>query len=158
MKAVKWITLAGILIMLLLSAGTVAAQEGEPTDDEVNAIAGELYCPVCPNEPLDVCQTQACVQWRNVIREKLAEGWSEEQIKQHFVDQYGARVLASPPAKGFNILVYILPPLAFILGVVILVRAVRSWRTSGEVDAAESVVGDDPYLAQMEEELRKQAG
>lgn len=155
MKRIRWLSLIAILLLAVVSAGAVAAQEDEPTDDDVNAIARELYCPVCPNEPLDVCQTQACEQWREVIREKLAEGWGEEQIKQYFVDQYGARVLPAPPAQGFNLLAYILPPIAFIAGVYILFRAIRSWRAASEAPAPEPITDDDPYLARMEEELRK---
>ena len=41
---------------------------------EVNAIASQLYCPVCESTPLDVCPTEACRQWRDVIRTMLTEG------------------------------------------------------------------------------------
>ena len=84
-----------------------------PSDDDVNAVSKELYCPVCENIPLDVCETKACEQWRELIREKLADGWSEEQIKDYFVLQYGDRVLSEPPRRGFNWLVYILPGALF---------------------------------------------
>jgi cytochrome c-type biogenesis protein CcmH len=42
----------------------VFAQQPTPSDDQVNAIARQLYCPVCENTPLDVCPTTACHQWR----------------------------------------------------------------------------------------------
>ena len=48
---------------LALTYGAAFAQEATPipvTDDQVNAIAHDLYCPVCENTPLDVCGTQAC--------------------------------------------------------------------------------------------------
>jgi len=136
------------------------ADPGTPTDDQVNAIAKEMYCPVCENVPLDVCGTQACAQWRALIREKLEEGWSEEQIKQYFVDQYGARVLATPPASGLNWLVYVVPPIAFLVGAFILYRGIQSWRQieSDEEDPQEIVdtpVADDDYMARLEEELRR---
>ena len=94
--------LVGLFFLMLFGVANAHAQDDPPTDDEVNAIAGELYCPVCENIPLDVCPTQACEQWRATIREKLEIGWNDEQIKQYFVDQYGARVLATPPAQGLN--------------------------------------------------------
>ena len=80
-----------------------------PTDDDVNAVAKQLFCPVCENIPLDTCGTAACEQWRGIIREKLSEGWTEDQIKNYFVEQYGDRVLAEPPAQGFNWVVYLVP-------------------------------------------------
>ena len=142
------------VLTLLLLPGAVAAQGGEPTDDEVNAIAKQLYCPVCENIPLDVCPTQACAQWREIIRQKLAEGWTEDQIKQYFVDQYGDRVLATPPARGLNWLVYILPPAVIVLGAYILFRAVRGWRQPSVADAPfPATAPEDPYVARLEEEL-----
>lgn len=144
-------------VAALLAIGTrVAAQGTSPTDDEVNAIAKQLYCPVCENIPLDVCPTQACAQWRETIRQKLAEGWSEQQIKDHFVEQYGARVLATPPAEGLNWLVYVLPPVAFLVGAVVLGRALRSWRRAAATAPAAPAAppaSDDPYVRRLEDEL-----
>jgi cytochrome c-type biogenesis protein CcmH len=144
------------VLTLLLLPGTVAAQGGEPTDDEVNAIAKQLYCPVCENIPLDVCPTQACAQWREIIRQKLVEGWTEDQIKQYFVDQYGDRVLATPPARGLNWLVYVLPPVVIVLGAYVLFRAVRGWRQPPVTEApVPSTAPEDPYIVRLEEELEK---
>ena len=55
------------------------------------------------------------------------EGWSEARIKQYFVDQYGARVLAEPPPAGLNWLVYVLPPVIILAGAFLLFRALRTW-------------------------------
>jgi cytochrome c-type biogenesis protein CcmH len=163
------ITLYAFLFALVLSTLGVAAasaQASTPTDDEVNAIARQLYCPVCENTPLDVCPTDACREWREEIRKLLAEGKSEEQIKQYFVDYYGARVLAEPPRQGFNWLVYVVPPIVIVAGIFILFRALRGWSQASGVEAA---LGDgtgageaeaplpsqDEYVARLEEELKK---
>jgi cytochrome c-type biogenesis protein CcmH len=114
------------LVVESISARPAFAQD-PASDDEVNAIAKQLYCPVCENTPLDVCPTEACRQWRELIREQLADGQTEEQIKQYFVDNYGARVLAEPPRSGLNWLVYLLPPAIILLGAFILFRALRAW-------------------------------
>ncbi len=144
------------LLMVAVTAGTALAQEDQPTDDEVNEVAKGMYCPVCPNEPLDVCSTQACIQWRGTIREKLAQGWSKEQIEDYFVAQYGDRVLATPPATGLNWAIYVLPPIAFIAGAVILAGAVRSWRKPSELEMDGAVeTPEDPYVDRVEEELQR---
>ncbi|UCD99081.1 MAG: cytochrome c-type biogenesis protein CcmH [Chloroflexota bacterium] len=149
------------IVASLASVSTVFAQEvpaSGPTDDEVNAVAKQLYCPVCENIPLDVCPTQACAQWRELIREKLAEGWTEDQIKTYFVNQYGDRVLAAPPARGLNWLVYIIPPLVLIAGIYILYRALKSWRQASPILAQESQPAEEPgdeYVARIEDELRR---
>lgn len=144
-----------VLVLALVQVFAAAAQGPTPSDDEVNAIAKQLYCPVCPNEPLDTCSSLACVQWRDIIREKLAQGWDADQIKQYFVEQYGDRVLATPPARGWNWLVYVLPPLAFLVGLFVLIRAMRSWARATEASLPEQIDKDDPYIARVEEELRK---
>jgi cytochrome c-type biogenesis protein CcmH len=128
-----------------------------PTDDQINAIARGLYCPVCENIPLDVCPTQACAEWRALIGEKLAEGWSERQIKDYFVDQYGDRVLATPPPRGLNWLVYVVPPLAILAGAYVLYRALKIWKQPASLEQADSLGSDvsDEYIARLEEDLRR---
>jgi cytochrome c-type biogenesis protein CcmH len=143
------------LLLLLLSVSAQAQQE-QPSDDEVNAIAKGLYCPVCENVPLDVCPTLACKQWRETIREKLALGWTQGQIEDYFVAQYGDRVLASPPPGGLNWLVYVLPPLAFVAGAFILAQAVRSWRPKA-AEVVQPSAESDPYRQLLEEELSRRA-
>jgi cytochrome c-type biogenesis protein CcmH len=159
----KRITFLFILVLLLAGLATVSvsAQGSTPTDDEVNAIAKQLFCPVCENTPLDVCPTEACRQWRDLIRLKLAEGWTEDQIKQYFVDNYGARVLSEPPRTGFNWLVYIVPPVLIGVGALILFMAFRSWRkldtelVEADAGSGKTEAPDDAYIAQLEEELRQ---
>jgi len=153
-------------ILAALLTFPVAAQGRVPTDDEVNAIAKQLYCPVCENVPLDVCGTQACTQWRDLIRKMLAEGKSEEEIKQYFVDNYGARVLSEPPREGLNWLAYIVPPLVILAGAAFLVRALgRMKKTAAAAPAQGDALSQskgppneapaDDYVARLEEEVRK---
>lgn len=149
------------LVLASLNYQPARAQEPTPSDDEVNAVAKQLYCPVCENTPLDVCPTEACRQWRDLIRQQLADGWTEDQIKQYFVDNYGARVLAEPPRTGLNWLVYILPPAIILAGAFILFRALRAWTkpatasaASGESEA-KPAAEDHDYIARLEEELKK---
>ncbi len=161
----------GLLFLLAAVALTVTAtaraQTAEPppglppTDDQVNAIAKNMYCPVCENVPLDVCPTLACQQWRDQIREKLVEGWTEEEIHDYFVLQYGDRVLAAPPRTGLNWLIYIGPWVLIAAGVVMVTRLLLRLRpasadkaplppaTPGVTDESEE------YRARLEAELKR---
>ncbi len=150
------------LIGLLSIFPGVALAQSEtpriPSDDEVNAIARNMFCPVCENTPLDVCPTQACAEWRDLIREKLAEGWNEKQIQDYFVDQFGDRVLAQPPARGINWLIYIIPPLIFLAGAFILYRSIRSMRLNAKQpgDVKVEQLQQDEYIERIENELKNQ--
>jgi cytochrome c-type biogenesis protein CcmH len=144
------------MLALVLGAAPAWAQEPTPSDDEVNAVARGLYCPVCENVPLDVCPTQACTQWRATIREKLTLGWSDQQIKDYFVAQYGDRVLASPPPRGLNWLVYLLPPLVIAGAGFLLWQTMRRWQKAAAATPAAPAPSDqDPYIQRMEEELKR---
>ncbi|MCZ2128342.1 MAG: cytochrome c-type biogenesis protein CcmH [Anaerolineales bacterium] len=142
-------------------AQSARAQETTPSDDEVNAIAKHLYCPVCENTPLDVCPTEACRQWRELIRQMLAEGKSEQEIKDYFVANYGARVLAEPPRAGVNWLFYLVPPILILGGAFALFSAFRAWMKPkvAESDSGREAAGasssDDEYVRRIEEELKK---
>jgi len=169
-KKILALSLLAFLFSIISLHPTVRAfaQQPTPSDDEVNAIASQLFCPVCENTPLDVCPTTACHQWRELIRQMLADGKSPTEIKQYFVDYYGARVLAEPPAAGLNWLVYVVPPLAFLAGAVLLFQAFRVWRKSPKavqavnppapIDGTAPVSAaptDDKYISRLEKELKK---
>jgi cytochrome c-type biogenesis protein CcmH len=156
MKKILSITLL-ILILASASASVVFAQDGFPTDDDVNKIAKQLYCPVCESTPLDVCPTEACRQWRDVIRTMLTEGKSEAEIKQHFATQYGIRVLNVPPNPW---LTYFVPGVVILIGAALLFRGFQLWKKplvaeSVSKEAEAEPVQQDEYLAKMEAELKR---
>src|SRR6266508_775663 len=155
------ITFYALLLTLILAGlwtGPAFAQGPTPTDNDVNRIAKQLYCPVCESTPLDVCPTEACRQWRELIRTMLADGKSEAEIKQYFVEHYGARVLAEPPNR---LVIYLVPAVAILLGAFILFRGFQMWMkpSTTKADAAnaeqEEKPAQDPYVARLEEELKK---
>lgn len=135
------------------------------TMDEVNAIAYRLYCPVCPNERLDSCQTVACAEWRATIAQQLTEGRTEPEIRAYFVERYGERVLGTPESPTlYGLSVYVPVALAALLlagGVFTFARWRRGKRAfphpnpppAGE-RANHSEGTDDPYRAMLERDLR----
>ena len=118
-----------IEIMAIMVSSVNAQSQPTPSDDEVNSVAGQIYCPVCENVTLDVCSTTACAQWRELIREKLAQGMTPDQIKDYFVQQYGDRVLAVPPRTGLNWTLYLLPIFIFVVALLLTVRHILSSRS-----------------------------
>jgi cytochrome c-type biogenesis protein CcmH len=158
-----------IAFLATLFASPVLAQDPTPSDDEVNKIAKQLFCPICQSTPLDVCPEEACRQWRELIREMLAQGKSEAEIKQYFVEHYGPQVLNEPPNR---LLTYAVPIAAFLLGAFMLYRGFHVWKrpmATGSGSVTKSRVDDrrngrndanpaqDPYIAKLEEELKKRS-
>jgi cytochrome c-type biogenesis protein CcmH/NrfF len=162
---VSWRTwrLGGLILFLVLFALPVFAQEamddGEVTADEVNAVAQRLYCPVCPNERLDACQTQACASWREDIRRQLEEGQSEEQIVADFVARYGERAAGTPldpTLRGLSLYTpYVIAVLALVLAVITFMRWRRRSTTAPAAPNSAAKAEDDPYRSMLEQDLKE---
>lgn len=127
-SAFRFLLLVLLPVLVLALAGPLSAQGGV-TDDEVNEVAKDLYCPVCESTPLDVCPTQACADWRELIRTQLSEGASKQDVLEYFARQYGDGVLANPPRRGVSLVVlWVLPVLGILLGLLLFGRLLRSLR------------------------------
>lgn len=157
-----------LLVIFLIVVVPASAQDSGRivTDDDVNAIAKELYCPICESTPLDVCATQACADWREVIRTKLGEGQTEEEINAYFLDQYGPRALAEPPRTGVTQLLWILPFLIVITGIIVFYRYMRGATAKNDPELAvlapdtksgssDDEPSDKDYRSKIERELRE---
>jgi cytochrome c-type biogenesis protein CcmH len=156
-----------LLLALLLISGTAAAQ-GEVTADDVNAIAKQLFCPVCENEPLDQCGTKACQDWRAEIKLQLEQGATEQDIKDDFQRRYGDRVLSEPPREGTNWILWLLPVAFVVFGGIWFARYLRQLQTvrtepapvvstpSSDMTVQTPAVNvpKDDYVARIEDELR----
>ncbi len=157
------IPLACLMLALLLTAacGGSSNESGTYTPEELEAVAysidRSLICPVCPAETIDQAQVQLAKQMRALVREKLAEGWTREQILDLFVESYGEDVLASPPKSGFNLLVWVVPPVGVLGALVLLVSVVAAMRrttaSNKEVTAQPSDGELEPYLSMVDQEL-----
>lgn len=156
-KTLKILSLLAALFASLVIISVVYAQERIPTDDDVLRVAKKLYCPVCPNTPLDVCETKACQDWRAQIRDQLTKGWTEQQIIDYFVAQYGERVLAEPQRKGFTSLVWFLPLIVVLVGLGVVVEILRNWRKQKPVPVAAVSTSQIPaaVLKKIESEIQE---
>ncbi len=143
----RLILLLAVLLSTVLPVHPARAQVPTPSDDEVNRIASQLYCPICDNLSLDVCPLEACQQWRDLIREQLAQGWSEREIKDYFIAQYGDQVSGEPPRRGLNWVLYLAPPIivlgAFALLVANLKRPARQAPAERGVPGSQAIEPDD---------------
>jgi cytochrome c-type biogenesis protein CcmH len=146
-----------LLIMACSSIKGVPLTPQERLEERAYAIDKTLICPVCPGETINQSRVELAEQMRAIVREKLAEGWSDNQIRQFFVDRYGPSVLAEPPRRGFTLAVWILPPVAFLAaagGLIILLKAMS--KPAGRASQAHATrEGDEslePYLSMVDSE------
>jgi cytochrome c-type biogenesis protein CcmH len=154
--------LFGVLIVMcvpLLAVIQVSAQTPVPvTANDVNRVAATLYCPVCQNVPLAVCETQACEQWREEIRGLLGQGYTDEQIRQRFVQEYGQKTVGLPTnGTTFALTVYLPYALVAAIGVLLTLMLVvwqRRQKSAPEL-SPETPPASDPYYQRLEDEIKR---
>jgi cytochrome c-type biogenesis protein CcmH len=143
--------------MLLLTLSGVSAQDqpSTVTDDQVNAIAHKLYCPVCENITLDTCGTAACADWRDEIRLMLEQGMDEQAITDDFVRRFGDRVVGTPQDPILRGISLLTPVLLIGAGLLAAFGLFLGWRRSNRQVAAVNVssTSDSPYRDMLEKDL-----
>lgn len=126
-------------------------------EQHATALNKAIMCPICPGESIDQAQNTLALQMRGIVRDKLADGETDEQIKQFFVERYGPSVLLEPPRQGFSLTAWVVPPLAVTAGVGMYFMALRIMRRTARgkdsIDAArdrDSDSGLERYYARIE--------
>lgn len=150
-----------IMVSLLVSL-PVAAQGQEPTIEEINEVARDLWCPLCNGVRLDVCELRACDQMRDTISDQLKEGKSKTEIKDYFIEKYGVIVLGEPPRQGINLLPWLLPFIVLILGGGYLAYLGRRWTRRAQPASASAAdkpstasPSNDKFMRQVDEDLKR---
>ena len=119
-KSIRFFSIISFLILISCIIPT------EHTKDDLNIkLEKEIMCPVCDGQTLDQSQSLIAEDMKNSIKEKIAEGYNEEEIKNYFVDRYGENVVADPSTTGFNLLAYLVPILGLILSILIFTFYIR---------------------------------
>ena len=154
-----------LLVGVLLVGVPAAFAQDTITDDEVNAVAKKLYCPVCENIPLDTCGNAACDDWRYEIRLQLEQGMSEEAIVDDFIARFGERVVGTPKDPVLRAVSLITPWLLAVLMVGVVGWTFVQWGKQGKAAAEAAQVDnpagaapdDDDYRAWLERDLKGDA-
>jgi cytochrome c-type biogenesis protein CcmH len=116
----------GVLALIVATAMAATAGTATAKTSYLSAV-DDFMCVVC-HEPLSVSQSPEAFQERQYIRQLIAQGKTRKEIQNDMVEQYGPAVLARPPANGVNLLVYIIPPVVLIVGIIVLAVFLPRWR------------------------------
>ena len=141
------------LILILFWAAAVFGAENGADEAMVRDIEDHLIAPCCWTQPISQHESAVAVQMRQEVRSMVAAGMSREEIMDHFVSQYGERVLATPRPEGFNRLVYLLPWIVLVFGVWLLFILLKKLRTSAPA-ASQTPSLDNRYASLVEKELK----
>jgi cytochrome c-type biogenesis protein CcmH len=120
---------AGTPIPAVSPAGPAMVPVGQDTafDNRARMVNMQLRCPVCQGASIQESPSAEATAMKEIVRERLSAGESEDEIKAYFVSRYGDWILLAPPAHGINILVYILPVVLLAAGGFFVYRTAKSW-------------------------------
>jgi cytochrome c-type biogenesis protein CcmH len=134
----------GVAIMAIVAALASQAAAATPRAS-LSDIELDVMCVSC-HEPLALAQSPQAESERAYIRGLIAQGMTKPQIERQLVAQYGPSVLGKPPAHGFNLTVYVLPPALLLAGAAILAIALPRWRRRTRAAAAKAPRTSGPTL------------
>ena len=140
---------AVMLAALLVLAGQALAIDTEAAfDDPVlqhryENINRELRCLVCQNQTIADSNATLAQDLRREVREMIAAGKTDDEIREFMIERYGDFVLYRPRMSAQNFLLWAAPALLLLIAAVVLVRVVR--RRAQETDIEET---DGPEAGQ----------
>jgi cytochrome c-type biogenesis protein CcmH len=140
---------APALAALVLAAPALAS--GRPS---AAAIETKLVCPVC-HETLDQSTAPVAQEMKALIRKRIAQGWTEKQILDEMVRNFGPGVLSTPAKHGFDLLAWVLPLGGVLAGAVVLGLGARHWTRAPAAPAPPETELDPETERRIDEELER---
>jgi cytochrome c-type biogenesis protein CcmH/NrfF len=92
---------------------------------EARQLERQLVAPCCWRQQVAVHDSAIAREIRQDIRVRLARGETPQHVRDAYVRQYGVAILVEPPASGYGLPLYILPPVVLLLTGALLVVVVR---------------------------------
>ncbi|WP_426573680.1 cytochrome c-type biogenesis protein [Aquihabitans sp. McL0605] len=144
-----WIAMA-VVVLIALAVGTLG--QAPPTDAErAQNVAETIRCPSCKSQSVASSDTPASQGVRALIKQRIAVGDSDEEIRDFVASRYGRQILLDPSGSGFGTLVWALPVIFVIVAIAGLIYRFRDYRPSsrGVTQADRDLVavaldGEDP--------------
>lgn len=120
-----------VLVMILAASPLWAVLPDEILSDpaleaRARAITATLRCPVCQGESIDDSSAPISRDLRLVVRERLVDGDTDEQVLDYVTARYGEFVLFKPRMTGSGLLLWLAGPLMLVLGGIIAFAMTRT--------------------------------
>ncbi len=146
-RAVRRLAAVALILIAVLPAAAQAFT--------VNDVAEQVRCPTC-NTPLNVSNAPVALDMKAYIQTKIDAGWTQQQIIDGLVDEFGRGVLATPPKSGFDLIAWVVPGIVVLIGLAAIPIVTRAWARRDRPDAAAAgPPPTDEEAQRLEEELRR---
>ena len=118
-----WVLAAVVLVTGALASEAPSASANPALEARMMVLAAELRCLVCQNQTIADSHAGLALDLRQQIREMLAKGMTEDQIRSYMTERYGDFVLYNPPFKASTVVLWVGPAVLMVgaLGALVLV-------------------------------------
>ncbi|NVK17161.1 MAG: cytochrome c-type biogenesis protein CcmH [Methylocystaceae bacterium] len=134
-----------IFVLAALIAVNVSALAVEPDEilddpaleERAREVSKDVRCVVCQNQSIDDSNSGIAKKMRILVRERIKEGDSNQQVIDYLVSRYGDFVLLKPPVKTKTLFLWFGPALMVVLGLIgIIFYYRRRSKETGETTGA----------------------
>ena len=150
MSFLRPVMLAMVLVPLIVISASAVFIEKKLEDPAQEArardISGEIRCLVCQNQSILDSNADLAKDLRQIVRERIALGETDDEVRAFLVERFGDWVLLDPPFKMTTLFLWLGPALIFLLGAFAMLVFLRS--RNREVD------GEKPIKLSAEEEAK----
>ena len=148
----QWRWLSWVLVTIVSVAALVIAATGasgpQSEGERVSELAATIRCPQCRGQSVAESNVAIAREIRADIRARVADGQSDDEVRQAYIDRFGRSVVLTPDASGLSGLVWIVPVVAAALATLAVVFAFARWRSeTGEF--AEATDDDRALVAEL---------
>jgi cytochrome c-type biogenesis protein CcmH len=126
-------------ILCIAAAADPADRLPDPAQEaRARHLFQDIRCLVCQNESIDDSEAELAGDLRRTVREQVAAGRSDAEIKHYLVDRYGEFVLMTPAFSWTNLALWGGPFLVVVLGAGLLVGRLRNRSADAELSPEEA--------------------
>jgi cytochrome c-type biogenesis protein CcmH len=142
-----------LAVVALMLAAPALGSNAHPTQSELET---ELVCPVC-HETLDESTAPVAQDMKALIRKRIAQGWTKQQILDEMVANFGPGVLTTPATHGFDLIAWVLPIGGALVGALLLAGGAWYWsRGRARPESSPTEPALDPEVERrIDEELAR---
>ncbi len=120
-----------LVLVTVLAAAVCPGPAGAQQTERAKNLGKRLICMCGCNQILTACNHVGCSTSTAMLKkldQVVARNEPDDLTLQSFIQEYGERVLAEPPARGFSRIAWFIPGAAFGLGLVIVLVVISHWR------------------------------
>src|SRR5689334_13965987 len=129
-----WMVL-GVIVVVVLAIAAWPSSGHQAVAERAHSLESELRCVDCEALSIADSSTSNAAAQRTDIENRVRAGQSDAEIRQAYIDKYGASILLKPENKGLGLLVWGLPVAAIVLGAGGLAFVLRRWRREPRLTA-----------------------